>query len=123
MFYLLFHCKGIGETDKEWREFNTEKGLLEFVTDNFKAGGFKVHKILKEVEEYELKYTLHLQPAKRATARKVTKEKPEEEKPDDSVAVPEEAERKCSVCGTGIKSWSKTGKCTSCQQGKKTAKK
>ena len=135
MFYLLFRCKGIGigQTDKVWREFNTEKGLLEFLTDNFKTEGFKVHKILKEAEEYEIKYALHLQPVKRSAARKIKKEGEEAivpipEKPDPGMIdrqdkETKEAGRKCSSCGAEIKPWSKTGKCTPCQLGKKKSKK
>lgn len=131
MFYLLVHFTGVGETSKEFFEFNTEKGLLEFVTDNFKTEGFKVHKILKEVVEYEVNYALSLKPAKKrrvsaasalARAEGQKPQEPEKE-PEPERDLGEKPERKCSSCGDPIKAWSKTGKCTSCQQGKKSSKK
>lgn len=128
MFYLLVHFTGGLETEKEFFEFQSEKGLLEFVTDNFKTEGFKVHKILKEAVEYEVKYALHLQPAKRTAADK--KKRDEEKKP----AEPEKkimkskehknyekgAGPKCSQCGRKIAAHNKTGVCTPCQLGKES---
>jgi|GEM_PF-6570320 len=133
MDYLLADFTRGELIDKKYYEFNTEKGLIAFLMVNFKTEGFKVHKVLKEAVEYEVKYDLRLQPAKRRPGRKAEKEAEEA-----VVPIPEETETikskklenwqpgpgpKCSQCGRKIAAHNKTGICTPCQLGKKTKSK
>lgn len=135
MYVLLFkHTEGELEGRRDFIELQTEKELLAFLLDNtIREENIEILKILSGAVECEVNYALSLKPAKRSAADKKKREEekitPIPEKPDPGMIdrqdkeTPDLAERKCSVCGAAIKAWSKTGKCTPCQQGKKTKSK